>query len=64
MYDEYLALDLYLLSMCDGIYLLNGWNRSSGAKKEISVAINTGMDIFTEAEKERILRAEAYEPFG
>jgi hypothetical protein len=63
MYDEFLDLDLYLMSMCDGVYLLNGWNNSRGAKKEISVAINAGMDIFTEAEKERILSAEAYELF-
>ena len=53
-YDEFLNLDLYLMAMCDAVYLLNGWNKSNGAKVEAADAIHKKMIIFTEAEKELV----------
>ncbi len=33
-YSDYMAVDLALLSVCDAIYMLKGWENSRGAKAE------------------------------
>ena len=50
-YDEYLRIDLYLLAQCDAIYLLDGWNRSNGARAEMKDALMIGIDIYLETEE-------------
>ncbi len=35
-YDEYMKASLCLLSMCDCIYMLKGWEKSNGAKIEFN----------------------------
>lgn len=35
---------------CDAIYLLRGWERSDGARRELQVALEYGLEIFLEAE--------------
>lgn len=37
-YDEYMEISKLLLSMCDAIYMLEGWHMSTGAKLERSLA--------------------------
>lgn len=44
-YAEYMKLDLFLLGMCDAIYLLDGWQHSKGARAELSFAISLGFTI-------------------
>ena len=51
LYDEYLRIDLYLLAQCEAIYLLDGWNRSDGAKAEMKDALMMGIDIYLETEE-------------
>lgn len=41
----YLRLDTFLLTMCDEIVLLRGWQRSHGAQYELSVAREIGLKI-------------------
>jgi hypothetical protein len=36
---EYMRLDIGELCKCDGIYMLPGWNKSRGARKEWFVAL-------------------------
>ena len=43
-YQEYLRDDLKLLLDCDGIYMLDGWQESKGAKIEHMVALACGID--------------------
>lgn len=50
-YEEYLNIDLYLLSQCKAIYLLDGWNRSNGARAEMNDALMMGIDIYLETEE-------------
>ena len=49
-YFEYLDIDLYLLSKCQAIYMLNGWNNSNGAKEELKTALLQGIDVYLETE--------------
>lgn len=46
-YQEYLRDDLKLLLDCDGIYMLDGWQESKGAKIEHMVALACGIDEVT-----------------
>ena len=36
------------LAKCDAIYLLTGWENSRGAKTELLLALEKGMDVITE----------------
>ena len=47
-YDEYMELDLRLLGMCEGIYMLEGWEDSKGANREYGFALAKGKAIYFE----------------
>ena len=38
-------LELEILFKCDAIYLLQGWHKSKGARKELYHAIGNGLEI-------------------
>ena len=38
-YEEYMRLDLFLLDMCDAVYMLKGWQESKGANREYGYAL-------------------------
>lgn len=44
-YKEYIDMGLCELMKCDGIYLLDGWQESSGARLEFLYAMVTDMVI-------------------
>ena len=50
-YEEYMALDLFLLSKCDAIYMIRGYEKSRGAVSELLMAKNMGLEIFYESEE-------------
>ena len=52
-YDEHMTRDLEMLSECQGIYMLDGWERSKGCKIEFNFAIAHRIPIAFEAEKEK-----------
>lgn len=47
-YREYIKLSLDMLQMCSGIYMLDGWQQSRGAKLEHQYAETCRMLIFKE----------------
>ena len=47
-YGEYMAMSQTMLSMADGIFLLNGWERSKGAKQEFAWAALDEKKIYFE----------------
>ena len=47
-YNEYLTIDLLLLSLCDAIYMLKGWHNSNGAIKEYTIANKTNKLVIFE----------------
>lgn len=49
-YKEYIDMGLNELSKCDAIYLMNGWNKSKGARLELHYALVTGMKIIPECD--------------
>lgn len=48
-YEAAMARDLAAIEKCDGIYLLRGWERSPGARREVAKAIELGLSILLEA---------------
>ncbi len=50
-YKEYIDMGLCELMKCDGIYLLDGWQESSGARLEFLYAMVTGMVAVEEVKK-------------
>ena len=47
-YDDYMAVDEILLRMCDGIYMLKGYEHSAGALRELMIATRFGKEILYE----------------
>jgi len=47
-YEEYMSIDMFLLSMCDAIYMLPGWQQSRGANREYGYALAKGFIILEE----------------
>jgi len=44
-YEEFMRVDLIALLSCDVIYMLKGWENSSGARCEHLVAAMCGLEI-------------------
>ena len=38
-YEDYMKVDMFLLDMCDTIYMLKGWRKSCGANREYGYAM-------------------------
>lgn len=47
-YDEYMKMSILMLSMCDAIYMLDGWKNSKGACIEYGYALGTDKVIMNE----------------
>lgn len=47
-YEDYMSVDMFLLNMCDAIYMLKGWKKSCGANREYGYALAKGMEIMFE----------------
>lgn len=50
-YKEVLAADIALLSTCDAIYMLTGWQSSPGARAEHAYATACGIEIIIQGEE-------------
>ena len=44
-YEEYMKMSFCMLDMCDGIYLLKGWEKSCGSNRELGYAMAKGKII-------------------
>lgn len=49
-YKDYIDMGLSELSKCDVIYMLNGWNKSRGARLEYHYAKTVGIKIVYESD--------------
>lgn len=47
-HGEYMRISLVLLDMCDGIYMMQGWEDSPGASMEYGYALAAGKIIIQE----------------
>lgn len=59
---RYLKRDLYCLALCDGIVLLPGWERSTGASIEAATAAAMGLRVFVLPYKKEDLVEAHYLP--
>ena len=44
-WEEYMRMSLCMLSMCDGIYMMEGWQQSRGANLEYAYAKGMGIMV-------------------
>lgn len=44
-WEEYMRISLCMLSMCDGIYMMEGWQQSRGANLEYAYAKGMGITV-------------------
>ncbi len=44
-YEEYMAIAMTMLSFCDAIYMLRGWEESKGANREYGYATAKHLSI-------------------
>jgi hypothetical protein len=47
-YEDFMKVDLTALLACDSIYMLEGWERSTGAREEHRMAAICGMPVYYE----------------
>lgn len=47
-YEEYMKMSFCMLSMCEVIYMLRGFEKSCGAKRELEFAKSEDMEIMYE----------------
>ena len=45
-YDEYMAIDMAMLQVCDAIYMLTGYQKSPGARAELALAESLKFNVF------------------
>jgi hypothetical protein len=43
---EHMRADIHVLTDCDGILMLRGWEQSKGAKLEFDVATSCGLEVW------------------
>lgn len=53
-YEQYLILDYELIKMCDGIFMLDGWQNSKGACAEL---------LFAKSLSKKVLYQDYYKEF-
>lgn len=53
--DFYKRMDMEFLLRCDALFLIPGWQRSSGAEAERVTAVDLGLPIFEEHEYDMML---------
>ena len=45
-WKQYMDMSMTMLGMCDGIYMLDGWETSKGASMEFEMAKESGLEIY------------------
>lgn len=44
-YDEWMRRDFDMIRLSDAIFLLRGWQESAGARRELALALELGLEI-------------------
>ena len=57
-YGEYMMMCLEMMRMCDSVCMMDGWERSNGARFEHMFAKITGKDIVYESRRDEGERSE------
>lgn len=50
-YEDYMKIDLAMVEVADAIYLLDGWQNSNGAKRELAHAIELNLNVYRQGEE-------------
>ncbi len=54
IWEDYMKLDIVALMGCDAIYLLDGWERSKGARLEKTLAESLGLAVYYQGKENEI----------
>ena len=54
-YEEILQMDFKMIDLCDGIFLIDNWKDSGGARRERAYAIAMGKKIYEEDEDGNVI---------
>lgn len=52
-YNHYMTIDMAMLTAAEGIYMLKGWQESSGAIEEYKIAAATHKKVLFETQEEQ-----------
>lgn len=44
-YEDFMAVDFLLIDLCDGVYFLNTWEDSEGARRELGYAMSKKKEV-------------------
>lgn len=47
-FEQMMSIDLALLDIADGIYMISGWENSAGSNREYGYALAKGLAIYTD----------------
>lgn len=47
-YEEYMKMDFTMIDLCEGIYMMKGWQKSCGANREYGYALGKDKTIMFE----------------
>ena len=50
-YEDYMRIDFAMVEVSDAIYLLDGWQNSNGAKRELAHAIELNLNVYRQGEE-------------
>lgn len=50
-WEDYLKIDLALIDICDGLYMIQGWTKSKGARFELEYAKLHGKTVMYEGKR-------------
>ena len=62
-YRRIIDMEKDLICRFDAIFLLDGWEQSQGAREELKIALDEGMDIFKDKDpdlREKFIRFSKY----
>lgn len=47
-YEDYMKIDFALIDICDSVYMMNDWEESPGAIRELHYALSQGKGVIYE----------------
>ncbi len=63
-YEDYMKICFSMIDVCDGIFMINNWSDSDGAKRELKYAIEQCKNVYLDTAIDCIELSDYHEPTG